>query len=90
MIGAILATLVGVIGYHFIHRFNKVGAWFMGSALLIGMILMAPGLNAEVLRKAISISPAGSPCSASAPCGRSASRPTHPTIRAICRAPRAS
>ncbi|WP_244201285.1 purine-cytosine permease family protein [Paraburkholderia rhynchosiae] len=51
VMGAVLATLVGVIGYHFIHRFNKVGAWFMGSALLIGMILMAPGLDAHVFQQ---------------------------------------
>ncbi|MGF6851883.1 purine-cytosine permease family protein [Paraburkholderia sp. CI3] len=51
VLGAILATLVGVIGYHFIHRFNKVGAWFMGSALLIGMIMMAPGLDARIFQQ---------------------------------------
>ncbi|QGZ65711.1 cytosine permease [Paraburkholderia acidisoli] len=51
VLGAVLATLVGVIGYHFIHRFNKIGAWFMGSALVIGFILMAPGLNASVLEQ---------------------------------------
>ncbi|OLL27388.1 cytosine permease [Burkholderia sp. SRS-W-2-2016] len=51
VLGAILATLVGVIGYHFIHRFNKIGAWFMGGALLIGMIMMAPGLDAQIFRQ---------------------------------------
>ncbi|MBB5414034.1 purine-cytosine permease family protein [Paraburkholderia atlantica] len=51
VLGAILATLVGVIGYHFIHRFNKVGAWFMGGALLIGMIMMAPGLDARIFQQ---------------------------------------
>jgi NCS1 family nucleobase:cation symporter-1 len=51
VLGAILATLVGVIGYHFIHRFNKIGAWFMGSALVIGLILMVPGLDARVLQQ---------------------------------------
>lgn len=51
VLGAILATLVGVIGYHFIHRFNKVGAWFMGGALLIGLVLMAPGIDAEMFRQ---------------------------------------
>lgn len=48
VVGAVLATLVGVIGCHFIHRFNKIGAWFMGGALLIGFALMAPGLDARV------------------------------------------
>ncbi|HEX7936948.1 MAG TPA: cytosine permease [Paraburkholderia sp.] len=51
VLGAVLATLVGVLGYHFIHRFNKVGAWFMGGALVIGMILLAPGLDAHTLRQ---------------------------------------
>jgi trigonelline permease len=51
VLGAVLATLVGVIGYHFIHRFNKIGAWFMGGALLIGMVMMVPGLNAQVLQQ---------------------------------------
>ncbi|WP_396333802.1 purine-cytosine permease family protein [Burkholderia anthina] len=48
VIGAVLATLVGVIGCHFIHRFNKIGAWFMGSALVIGIALMAPSLDARI------------------------------------------
>ncbi|WP_233888032.1 purine-cytosine permease family protein [Paraburkholderia flagellata] len=51
VLGAILATLVGVIGYHFIHRFNKVGAWFMGGALLIGTIILLPGLNTQILQQ---------------------------------------
>ncbi|RZF25223.1 cytosine permease [Paraburkholderia sp. UYCP14C] len=51
VLGAILATFVGVIGYHFIHRFNKVGAWFMGGALLIGMIMMAPGLDTRIFQQ---------------------------------------
>ncbi|MFT4065443.1 purine-cytosine permease family protein [Paraburkholderia sp.] len=51
VLGAILATFVGVIGYHFIHRFNKVGAWFMGGALLIGMIMMVPDLDARVFQQ---------------------------------------
>ncbi|MDR3096596.1 MAG: cytosine permease [Paraburkholderia sp.] len=51
VLGAILATFVGVIGYHFIHQFNKIGAWFMGGALLIGMIMMVPGLDAQVLQQ---------------------------------------
>ncbi|WP_438397283.1 purine-cytosine permease family protein [Caballeronia sp. DA-9] len=49
--GAVLSTLIGVVGYHFIHRFNKVGAWFMGCALLIGMGMIAPGINAQVLQQ---------------------------------------
>lgn len=40
VIGAILATLIGIIGYHFIHKINKVGAWVMGAALLTGLALM--------------------------------------------------
>jgi trigonelline permease len=51
VLGAILATLVGVIGYHFIHRFNKIGAWFMGSALVIGLLLMAPHLDAQAFQQ---------------------------------------
>jgi trigonelline permease len=51
VMGAVLATLIGVIGYNFIHRFNKIGAWFMGGALLIGMAMIAPDLSAEVLQK---------------------------------------
>lgn len=51
VLGAVLATLVGVIGCHFIHRFNKVGAWFMGGALLIGMALMAPDLDARIFQQ---------------------------------------
>ncbi|KAA8735372.1 cytosine permease [Acinetobacter qingfengensis] len=51
IIGAIVATLIGIVGYHFIHKFNKVGTWFMGGALLIGFMLMLPHVNAEVLAK---------------------------------------
>lgn len=51
VLGAVLATLVGVIGCHFIHRFNKVGAWFMGGALLIGMALMAPSMDARIFQQ---------------------------------------
>ncbi|WP_244817453.1 cytosine permease [Caballeronia sp. Lep1P3] len=51
ILGAILATLIGVIGYNFIHRFNKVGAWFMGIALMIGIALMLPGLDAQMLQR---------------------------------------
>ncbi|RQR69271.1 cytosine permease [Burkholderia sp. Bp9012] len=51
VIGAVLATLVGVIGCHFIHRFNKVGAWFMGSALVVGIALMAPSIDAGTLQQ---------------------------------------
>ncbi|MCS3408710.1 cytosine permease [Serratia sp. AKBS12] len=40
IIGAIVATLIGVVGYNFIHKINKVGAWIMGSALLLGLWLM--------------------------------------------------
>ncbi|EHC9819372.1 cytosine permease [Salmonella enterica subsp. enterica serovar Newport] len=38
--GAIAATLIGVIGYRFIHRINKIGAWVMGMALLAGLVIM--------------------------------------------------
>ena len=51
VIGAVTATLIGVIGYHFIHRFNKIGTWFMGGSLLIGFMIMLPHINAEVLAK---------------------------------------
>ncbi|WP_414057510.1 purine-cytosine permease family protein [Pantoea dispersa] len=40
VIGAILATAIGIVGYHFIHRINKVGAWIMGAALILGLALM--------------------------------------------------
>ena len=51
VIGAIVATLIGIIGYHFIHKFNKIGTWFMGGALLIGFVLMIPHITADVLAK---------------------------------------
>lgn len=51
VIGAIAATTIGVIGYHFIHKFNKIGTWFMGGSLLIGLMIMVPHINAEVLAK---------------------------------------
>ncbi len=51
VIGAIVATIIGVIGYHFIHKFNKIGTWFMGGSLLIGLMIMIPHINAEVLAK---------------------------------------
>lgn len=38
--GAITATFIGMVGYHFIHKINKVGAWVMGSALIAGLVLM--------------------------------------------------
>lgn len=53
MIGAIAATIIGVIGYHFIHKFNKIGTWFMGGSLLIGLLIMLPHINAEVLAKVL-------------------------------------
>lgn len=51
IIGAIAATVIGVIGYHFIHKFNKIGTWFMGGSLLIGLMIMLPHINADVLAK---------------------------------------
>lgn len=51
VIGAIAATTIGVIGYHFIHKFNKIGTWFMGGSLLIGLMIMVPYINADVLAK---------------------------------------
>lgn len=38
--GALLATLIGMIGYHFIHKINKIGAWVMGLALIAGLGVM--------------------------------------------------
>lgn len=38
--GAIAATLIGVVGYRFIHRINKIGAWVMGIALVTGLVVM--------------------------------------------------
>lgn len=40
VIGAFLATVIGIVGYHFIHRINKIGAWIMGAALITGLALM--------------------------------------------------
>lgn len=40
LIGAIAATLIGVVGYRFIHKLNYIGAWVMGTALLIGIGIM--------------------------------------------------
>ncbi|KAF1028294.1 MAG: hypothetical protein GAK29_00174 [Acinetobacter bereziniae] len=51
VIGAIAATTIGIVGYHLIHKFNKIGTWFMGGSLLIGLIIMLPHINAEVLAK---------------------------------------
>src|SRR5690606_11237165 len=39
VLGALLATAIGVVGYRFIHKINKLGAWVMGAALLIGMVV---------------------------------------------------
>lgn len=38
--GAVLATLIGIVGYRFIHKINKIGAWVMGISLLIGLTMM--------------------------------------------------
>ncbi|WP_043972985.1 MULTISPECIES: purine-cytosine permease family protein [Acinetobacter] len=51
VMGAIAATTIGIVGYHLIHKFNKIGTWFMGGALLIGLMIMIPHINAEVLAK---------------------------------------
>lgn len=51
IIGALAATTIGVIGYHFIHKFNKIGTWFMGGSLLIGLLIMIPHINADVLAR---------------------------------------
>ncbi|MFW1945276.1 purine-cytosine permease family protein [Acinetobacter guillouiae] len=51
VIGAIAATTIGIVGYHLIHKFNKIGTWFMGGALLIGLMIMLPHINADVLAK---------------------------------------
>ena len=51
VIGAIAATTIGVVGYHLIHNFNKIGTWLMGGSLLIGLLIMLPQINAEVLAK---------------------------------------
>lgn len=42
--GALAATVIGVVGYRFIHTLNKVGTWVMGLALLAGftMVLTQP------------------------------------------------
>lgn len=51
VIGAIAATTIGIVGYHLIHKFNKIGTWFMGGSLLIGLMIMLPHINAAVLAK---------------------------------------
>ncbi|KKW68047.1 allantoin permease [Lampropedia cohaerens] len=51
VIGAVLATLIGVIGYNFIHRINKLGTWFMGGALLLGTAIMLPQLTPAMLQQ---------------------------------------
>ena len=51
VIGAIAATTIGIVGYHLIHKFNKIGTWLMGGSLLIGLAIMIPHINAEVLAK---------------------------------------
>lgn len=40
ILGALAATLIGVVGYRFIHHLNKIGAWVMGGALIAGLIVM--------------------------------------------------
>ncbi|MDT0177741.1 cytosine permease [Enterobacter sp. BRE11] len=40
ILGAVAATLIGIVGYRFIHHINKVGAWVMGIALVVGLIVM--------------------------------------------------
>lgn len=40
ILGAIAATLIGIVGYSFIHQLNKVGAWVMGGALIAGLYVM--------------------------------------------------
>lgn len=40
VIGAIAATLIGVVGYRCIHKINKIGAWIMGAALIAGLACM--------------------------------------------------
>lgn len=40
ILGAIAATVIGVVGYNFIHRLNKIGAWIMGGALIAGLVVM--------------------------------------------------
>ncbi len=38
--GAAAATFIGAVGYHFIHRINRIGAWVMGAALLAGLAMI--------------------------------------------------
>ena len=40
LLGALAATLIGVVGYRFIHHLNKIGAWVMGGALVAGLAVM--------------------------------------------------
>lgn len=48
LIGACAATLIGILGYNFIHTLNRIGTWVMGIGLLAGFIaLFANGLPAD-------------------------------------------
>ncbi|MCC4619366.1 cytosine permease [Xanthomonas cassavae CFBP 4642] len=58
VLGAALATVIGIIGYTFIHSFNRIGIWFMGGALLIGLAIMVPNLSADTLSQG-GFTPAG-------------------------------
>ncbi|WP_426153205.1 purine-cytosine permease family protein [Pseudomonas sp. DC3000-4b1] len=44
LLGALAATVIGVLGYRFIHGLNRLGTWVMGLALLAGftMVLTQP------------------------------------------------
>ncbi len=40
ILGVVAATLICIVGYRFIHHINKVGAWVMVIALVVGLIVM--------------------------------------------------
>lgn len=46
--GAIAATLIGIIGYRFIHRINKIGAGDGLSALLVGLMMLTQRLASRL------------------------------------------
>ncbi|MBA1242583.1 purine-cytosine permease family protein [Pseudomonas japonica] len=52
LLGALAATVIGVLGYRFIHGLNRLGTWVMGLALLAGfaMVLTQP-LPADFLSR---------------------------------------
>ncbi|WNN46409.1 MULTISPECIES: purine-cytosine permease family protein [Winslowiella] len=52
IIGAIAATIIGVVGYNFIHKINKIGAWIMGGSMILGLwMMLSQPLPADFLHR---------------------------------------